>query len=109
MFDPIAFEIGPFFGLGPFPIRWYALAYIVGLLLGWRYCLWHAKRTPRLVSRDQLDDFFVWAIFGVILGGRVGYILVYEPAKYLENPLDIFKVWQGGMSFHGGLVGVILG
>src|SRR5215510_9045802 len=88
--DPIAIS------LGPLAIRWYALAYIVGLLLGWRYCLWHAKRTPRLVSRDQLDDFFVWAIFGVILGGRVGYILVYEPAKYLENPLDIFKVWQGG-------------
>jgi phosphatidylglycerol:prolipoprotein diacylglycerol transferase len=108
MFDPIAFEIGPFFGLGPFPIRWYALAYIVGLLIGWRYCLWHAKRTPRLVSRDQFDDFFIWAIAGVVLGGRIGFILAYDLGKYLEHPLDMLKVWEGGMSFHGGLVGVIL-
>src|SRR5262245_54514039 len=108
MFDPIVFEIGPFFGIGPFAIRWYALAYIVSLLIGWRYCLWHAKRTPRLVSRDQLDDFFIWAILGVILGGRLGYILFYKPLFYLQHPLEVFKVWEGGMSFHGGLVGVIL-
>jgi phosphatidylglycerol---prolipoprotein diacylglyceryl transferase len=108
MFEPIVFEIGPFFGIGPFALRWYALAYIVSLLLGWRYCLWHAKRTPRLVSRDQLDDFFIWAILGVILGGRIGFILVYDLSRYLERPLDMFKVWEGGMSFHGGLVGVIL-
>jgi phosphatidylglycerol---prolipoprotein diacylglyceryl transferase len=108
MFDPIVFEIGPFFGIGPFAIRWYALAYIVSLLIGWRYCLWHGKRTPRLVSRDQLDDFFIWAILGVILGGRLGYILFYNPLFYLEHPLEVLKVWEGGMSFHGGLVGVIL-
>jgi phosphatidylglycerol---prolipoprotein diacylglyceryl transferase len=108
MFDPIVFEIGPFFGIGPFAIRWYALAYIVSLLIGWRYCLWHAKRTPRLVSRDQLDDFFIWAILGVILGGRLGYILFYKPLFYLQHPLEVLKVWEGGMSFHGGLIGVIL-
>lgn len=108
MFDQVAFEIGPFFGIGPLAIRWYALAYIVSLIAGWRYCLWHAKRTPRLVSRDQLDDFFVWAILGVVLGGRLGYILFYKPLDYLEHPLQMFKVWEGGMSFHGGLVGVIL-
>jgi phosphatidylglycerol:prolipoprotein diacylglycerol transferase len=108
MFDPVAFEIGPFLGLGPFAIRWYALAYIVSLLIGWRYCLWHAKRTPRLVSRDQLDDFFVWAILGVVLGGRIGFILFYDLGQYLKNPLSMLKVWEGGMSFHGGLVGVIL-
>lgn len=108
MFDPVAFEIGPFLGFGPFAIRWYALAYIVSLLIGWRYCLWHAKRTPRLVSRDQLDDFFIWAILGVILGGRLGYIMVYKPLFYLEHPLEVLKVWEGGMSFHGGLIGVIL-
>jgi len=108
MFEPIAFEIGPFFGIGPLVIRWYALAYIVSLLIGWRYCLWHAKRTPRLVSRDQLDDFFVWAILGVVLGGRIGFILFYDPGQYLQDPLSMLKVWQGGMSFHGGLIGVIL-
>lgn len=108
MFDPIAFEIGPFFGIGPLAIRWYALAYIVSLLIGWRYCLWHAKRTPRLVSRDQLDDFFMWAILGVILGGRLGYVFFYKPLDYLSHPLQVFMVWEGGMSFHGGLVGVIL-
>ncbi|HVR69031.1 MAG TPA: prolipoprotein diacylglyceryl transferase [Verrucomicrobiae bacterium] len=108
MFDPVAFEIGPFLGIGPFAIRWYALAYIVSLLIGWRYCLWHAKRTPRLVSRDQLDDFFVWAILGVVLGGRIGFILFYDLGQYLQNPLSMLKVWEGGMSFHGGLIGVIL-
>ncbi|MFM9843855.1 MAG: prolipoprotein diacylglyceryl transferase [Dongiaceae bacterium] len=102
MFNPIAFSIGPF------DIRWYALAYIVSLLIGWRYCLWHAKRTPRLVSRDQLDDFFIWAILGVVLGGRIGFILFYKPLFYLQHPLEVFRVWEGGMSFHGGLVGVIL-
>ena len=108
MFDPVAFEIGPFLGIGPFAIRWYALAYIVSLLIGWRYCLWHAKRTPRLVSRDQLDDFFVWAILGVVLGGRIGFILFYDLGQYLQNPVSMLKVWEGGMSFHGGLIGVIL-
>jgi phosphatidylglycerol:prolipoprotein diacylglycerol transferase len=108
MFDPVAFEIGPIFGIGPLAVRWYALAYIVSLLIGWRYCLWHAKRTPRLVSRDQLDDFFVWAILGVVLGGRIGFILFYDPGQYLQNPLSMLKVWEGGMSFHGGLLGVIL-
>jgi len=108
MFDPVAFEIGPLLGIGPFAIRWYALAYIVSLLIGWRYCLWHAKRTPRLVSRDQLDDFFVWAILGVVLGGRFGFILFYDLGRYLQNPLSMLKVWEGGMSFHGGLIGVIL-
>jgi phosphatidylglycerol:prolipoprotein diacylglycerol transferase len=108
MFEPIAFEIGPIFGIGPLAIRWYALAYIVSLLLGWRYCLWHAKRTPRLVSRDQLDDFFVWAILGVVLGGRIGFILFYDLGEYLRHPLSMLKVWEGGMSFHGGLIGVIL-
>jgi phosphatidylglycerol:prolipoprotein diacylglycerol transferase len=108
MFEPVIFEIGPFFGFGPFALRWYALAYVVSLLIGWRYCLWHAKRTPRLVSRDQLDDFFIWAILGVVLGGRIGFILFYDLGPYLEHPLKMLKVWEGGMSFHGGLVGVIL-
>ena len=100
--DPVLVQVGPF------AIRWYALAYIVGLLIGWRYCLYLAGRPPRLVTRDQLDDFFLWATLGVVLGGRIGYVLFYQPGYFLEHPLDILFVWEGGMSFHGGLIGVIL-
>lgn len=100
--DPVLVEIGPF------AIRWYALAYIVGLLLGWRYCLHLAARAPRLVTRDHIDDFFLWATLGVVLGGRLGYVLFYQPGYFVEHPLQILFVWQGGMSFHGGLIGVIL-
>jgi len=100
--DPVLIQIGPF------AIRWYALAYIVGLLIGWRYCLQLTGRPPRLVTRDHIDDFFLWATLGVVLGGRVGYVLFYQPRHFLEHPLDILAIWEGGMSFHGGLVGVIL-
>lgn len=101
-FDPIAISIGPF------AVRWYALAYIAGLLLGWRYCLRLAKRPPRLVSGPQIDDFLVWATLGVILGGRLGFVLFYQPGFYVANPLEIPQMWKGGMSFHGGALGVIL-
>jgi len=100
--DPVLIQIGPF------AIRWYALAYIVGLLLGWRYCIWLAKQTPVLVTRTQLDDFLVWAILAIILGGRLGFVLFYQLDYYLANPAEILQVWHGGMSFHGGLTGVIL-
>lgn len=104
--------IGPFelfgYSLGPFAIRYYALAYIVGLIVGWRYCLWLAKQPPQLVTRLQLDDFLVWATVGVILGGRLGYVLFYKPGDYLNHPLEILRVWTGGMSFHGGCAGVII-
>jgi len=104
--------IGPFelfgYSLGPFAIRYYALAYVVGLISGWRYCLWLAKKPPVLLPKLQLDDFLVWATVGVILGGRLGYVLFYQPAHYLTHPLDIILVWQGGMSFHGGCAGVII-
>ena len=104
--------IGPFqlFGLtlGPFALRWYALAYIVGLLLGWRYCVWLAKKPPVTVTTLQLDDFLVWAIVAVILGGRLGYILFYQPSQYFADPLTILQLWHGGMSFHGGCAGVII-
>jgi phosphatidylglycerol:prolipoprotein diacylglycerol transferase len=112
--------------IGPFPIRWYALGYIVGLLLGWRYIL-HLIRSGQLwapksaaagahgapsVTGPQIDDFFVWAVLGVILGGRVGYVLFYmlpdDPSVLWTDPLQILMVWQGGMSFHGGLLGVTL-
>lgn len=98
--DPIAIEIGPL------AIRWYALAYIAGLLGGWWYARWLVRRPPHAMKPEQVDDFLVWATLGVVLGGRLGYVLFYKPAYFLANPADIIAVWQGGMSFHGGLLGV---
>ncbi len=98
--DPIAIS------LGPFAIRWYALAYIGGLLIAWWYCRWLTTRPPRDVDPEAFDDFLLWATLGIVLGGRLGYVLFYKPGFYLANPLEIFMVWQGGMSFHGGLLGV---
>ncbi len=100
--DPVLLEIGPL------TIRWYALSYIAGIILAWRYMFVLAKRSHIQVIKGHIDDFMVWATLGIIFGGRVGYILFYKPAYYLDNPLEILAVWQGGMSFHGGLLGVIL-
>ncbi|MDF1727211.1 MAG: prolipoprotein diacylglyceryl transferase [Sulfitobacter sp.] len=97
-----------------FALRWYALAYIVGILVGWRLVV-AAVRRPRLWPHDQpvmddqkVEDFLFWVILGVILGGRLGYVLFYQPAYFLSNPAEILQVWQGGMSFHGGALGVII-
>ena len=95
-------------------LRWYALAYIVGILIGWRLVvravkashLW-AKNTA-VMTPTQVEDLLTWVIIGVILGGRFGYVLFYQAGYYLENPMQVLKVWQGGMSFHGGLIGVVL-
>ena len=93
-------------------LRWYALAYIVGLLAGW-WSVRAALRTPRLwagmpvMSEDQLERLLSWVIAGVILGGRLGYVTFYQPGYYTANPLEIIKVWDGGMSFHGGFLGVV--
>ncbi len=99
--DPIAIS------LGPLAIRWYSLAYIFGIILGWRYCRWLCFQAPRQLRPIAMDDFIVWATLGIILGGRLGYVLFYNFTYFLYNPLEIFAVWQGGMSFHGGLLGVI--
>ena len=93
---------------GPFAIRWYALAYIAGLVIGWRYCLGLARRQPYLVNSGDVDDFLVWATLGVVLGGRIGYVLFYNPRYYFIHPRQVLFVWQGGMSFHGGAIGVTL-
>jgi phosphatidylglycerol:prolipoprotein diacylglycerol transferase len=95
---------------GPFAVRWYALAYIAGLILGWLYCKWVARRweaagTPAASAKD-LDDFLVWATIGVVLGGRIGYVLFYNSGYYLAHPFQALELWHGGMSFHGGAVGV---
>ncbi|MCG8547738.1 MAG: prolipoprotein diacylglyceryl transferase [Alphaproteobacteria bacterium] len=100
--DPIAVQIGPV------AIRWYALAYIAGLVGGWQYALRLARRAPNIVSPRHIDDFMVWATVGVVLGGRLGYVIFYQPAYFLDHPGEILQVWKGGMSFHGGLLGVIL-
>lgn len=99
--DPVLVQFGPFM------IRWYSLAYIAGLLLGWRYIRLLAKWPPARLHARDIDDFLVWATLGVILGGRLGYILFYNGDYFLANPLAVIEVWKGGMSFHGGLLGVI--
>lgn len=106
--DIFSIEIGTF----TLALRWYALAYIVGLLIGWRLCvaavrraaLWPASGPP--LSPSQIEDLLTWIIIGVVVGGRLGFVLFYQPDYYLANPLEILKVWQGGMSFHGGFAGV---
>lgn len=109
-------DISPFaVQIGPIGIRWYALAYIVGLLLGWRYVvmltarprLWAAQTPP--FAPDRAETLLFFCTFGVILGGRLGYVLFYNSGYFVENPLDILKTWQGGMSFHGGFLGVVVG
>ncbi len=99
--DPVIFSIGPF------AIRWYALAYITGLLIAWYYCRRLTARPPQRLSANAFDDFLFWATLGILLGGRLGYVLFYKPGFYLSQPLEILFIWQGGMSFHGGLLGVV--
>jgi len=107
-FDPVLVH------LGPIAIRWYALAYVAGILLGWRYAvalvknarLW-ARRGPP-ATPDQIDDLILWVTIGVIVGGRLGHVFFYTPQLVLTDPLEIFKTWHGGMSFHGGALGVLI-
>jgi phosphatidylglycerol:prolipoprotein diacylglycerol transferase len=106
--DPIAFNIGPLFGIGPLPVRWYGLMYLTGFLAAWWLGMRRISKGLAPVTRQQFDDMLFLAVIGVILGGRLGYILFYKPAEYLAHPLKIFAVWEGGMSFHGGLLGVML-
>lgn len=106
--DPVAIEIGPL------AVRWYGLAYVAGLMLGYAYAkricsterLWGGKGTS--ITREHIEDFLLWAGVGVIVGGRLGFVLFYNAEFYLQNPVEILKVWNGGMAFHGGLAGVIV-
>ena len=107
VFDPVAIAIGPIV------IRWYALAYIVGIVVGWLYArslvknerLWDG---PAPISLVQLDDFILWATVGIIVGGRTGYVLFYNFAFFVQHPAEIFELWKGGMSFHGGFMGCVI-
>ena len=94
--------------LGPLAIRWYSLAYISGILLGWWYMLRLIAQPGAPWARRHADDFVFYATLGVLLGGRIGYVLFYRPDFYLTHPADILKLWEGGMSFHGGALGVTL-
>ncbi len=104
-FNPVAIEIGPF------AVKWYGLAYMAGLLLGWLYIrrlltedrLWQRATPPFALPR--VDDLLLFMTLGVVLGGRLGFVLLYEPGHYLKNPLEILQVWRGGMAFHGALLG----
>jgi phosphatidylglycerol:prolipoprotein diacylglycerol transferase len=106
--DPVLVEFGPI------AIRWYALAYIVGILVGWYYArrivanesLWGPSGSP--ITRRRVDDFIVFATIGIVAGGRLGYVLVYDLQRFVDEPLSIFALWEGGMSFHGGLVGTVV-
>ena len=106
--DPVAFS------LGPIAVHWYGLAYVAGILLGWLYArrlvsnpaLWADGKSA--VSVAQLDDFLVWAAAGIILGGRIGYVLFYDFASVAAEPIRLIQIWNGGMSFHGGLAGTIV-
>lgn len=102
--DPVALSIGPL------QIHWYALAYIAGFLGGWAYAVWLLKRygAASPFKPAMFEDLLTWIVVGVILGGRLGYVLFYNSFLYLHNPADIFKLWQGGMSFHGGFAGVLI-
>ena len=101
--DPVALAIGPF------AIRWYALAYLAGFLGGWAYANRLTALSPKSrPNREDIDNLLPWVVLGVILGGRLGYVLFYNLPYYLQNPLHIPFIWEGGMSFHGGLLGVIV-
>ncbi len=98
-FDPVAFQIMSL------EIRWYSLAYILGIVIGWILC--KKKFIKNSDISEKFDDYITYLIIGIILGGRIGYVIFYNFSYYLDNIFDIFKIWQGGMSFHGGLLGVI--
>ena len=100
--DPVAVEIGPL------TIRWYALAYVLGLLLGWQHVRYLAGKCIDGLTKRHADDLLVWGTLGVVLGGRLGYVLFYQPGYYLSHPAEILLIWQGGMSFHGGALGVLV-
>jgi len=101
--DPVALEIGPL------AIRWYSLAYLAGILLGWWYVKKEHRRLPITnLTQKAIDDMVVWAVIGIVAGGRLGYVLFYNAPYYFSHPGQILHVWEGGMSFHGGMLGVIL-
>lgn len=101
-FDPVALSAGPI------AVRWYGLMYLVGFALFWQLGRYRTKETWRRISEADLENMLFYGVFGVILGGRLGYCLFYQPDYYLSHPMSLFAVWEGGMSAHGGIIGVII-
>ncbi len=95
------------FSVGPLAVSWYSLAYVVGILLGWYYANKLILLHPLGICKKHIEDFVSWAIIAIIIGGRLGYVFFYDPEKYLSNPIEILKTYEGGMSFHGGIFGVV--
>ncbi len=107
-FNKIAVEIGPYFGVGPLQIHWYGIMYLVGFAAAWGLARWRASRPESTWKPIDVDDFLFFAMLGVIFGGRIGYVLIYGLQFWALDPWYPFKITQGGMSFHGGLIGVLL-
>ncbi len=105
--DPVIVDFGPLIGL-PLAIRWYSVMWLGGCVLAWLYVRWFIARPPHAMSDRDASDFLFWAILATMIGGRLGYVGFYMPQLMLDNPLSLFAIWQGGMSFHGGLIGVIV-
>lgn len=103
MINPVAVSIGSF------KIYWYGLAYVIGTLLAWWYGKLLIKKHPNGLAPENIDDAVVWMLMSAVIGGRIGYVCFYDPVMILHNPLEMFMTWHGGMSFHGGLIGVIVG
>ena len=105
-FDPVLIQ------LGPLAIRWYGIAYVAGILLGWRYAVGLTRKSSLWGTSEptatgpQIDDLILWVTFGIIVGGRLGSAIFYDANRMVSDPLEVFKIWQGGMSFHGGFIGV---
>lgn len=101
--DPVLIEVGPL------AVRWYALSYLAGIILGYLFVRWLDRgQRLRLLSNKQTEDMMLWAVIGIMLGGRLGYAFFYKPEYFLSHPQEILAVWKGGMAFHGGLIGIIL-
>jgi phosphatidylglycerol:prolipoprotein diacylglycerol transferase len=107
-FNPVAFKIGPFFGVGPLPVRWYGLMYLLGFILFLTLGRLRAREAWRGFTARDVEDLLFWGVFGVIVGGRLGYVLFYQPEHFLAHPIEIPMLWTGGMASHGGIIGVII-
>lgn len=107
-FNPVALEIGPFFGYGPLQVRWYGIMYLIGFGAAWALARWRASRPQSTWKPNDVDDVVFYAMLGVILGGRIGYVLFYGMEYWFKDVLYPFKIWEGGMSFHGGLLGSLV-
>jgi phosphatidylglycerol---prolipoprotein diacylglyceryl transferase len=111
-FDPVAVEIGPFLifekVIGPLQVHWYGIMYMLAFLSAWLLALYRSGKPHSPLIKAEVENLITYGAFGVILGGRIGYVIFYNFERWMSDPLWLFRVWEGGMSFHGGLIGVLL-